>query len=77
MTGYCENCAKQNECHKDIGIIWGFCNSDYAPKPISDDAQEIHTVFCDNGRFDFENKTDAESFCNNNKIDRSAIVQTL
>lgn len=32
MKGYCENCAKEENCKKDIGIIWGFCNTDFAPK---------------------------------------------
>lgn len=29
MSGKCDNCAKRNECSKPIGIIWGFCNTDY------------------------------------------------
>lgn len=32
MTGYCERCAKRENCKKDIGIIWGFCNTDYVPE---------------------------------------------
>ena len=32
MSGYCENCAKEQTCHKDIGIIWGFCNTDFEPR---------------------------------------------
>ena len=32
MNGYCENCAKCETCRKDIGIIWGFCNTDFEPK---------------------------------------------
>lgn len=32
MSGYCENCAKCENCRKDIGIIWGFCNTDFEPK---------------------------------------------
>ena len=31
MIGYCENCAKVEYCTKDIGLIWGFCNTDFAP----------------------------------------------
>ena len=31
MSGNCENCAKKEQCHKDIGIIWGFCNTDFVP----------------------------------------------
>ena len=77
MTGYCENCAKLETCHKDIGIIWGFCNADYTPKAIPDNAEEIYTVFCDDGRFDFERRSDALSFCNNNGLDLATIVQTL
>lgn len=32
MGGNCENCAKVETCKKDIGIIWGFCNTDFEPK---------------------------------------------
>ena len=32
MTGECENCAKRDSCRKEIGIIWGFCNTDFEPK---------------------------------------------
>lgn len=31
MYGVCENCAKNNRCKADIGIIWGFCNTDFEP----------------------------------------------
>lgn len=29
MKGYCESCAKRDTCKKDIGIIFGFCKTDY------------------------------------------------
>lgn len=32
MKGNCENCVKKNQCKKDIGIIWGFCNTDFIPE---------------------------------------------
>ena len=32
MKGECENCKHERTCTKDIGIIWGFCNTDYEPK---------------------------------------------
>lgn len=32
MKGHCENCKHEDSCKKDIGIIWGFCNTDYEPK---------------------------------------------
>lgn len=32
MSGECENCAKLETCCKDIGIIWGFCNTDFEPR---------------------------------------------
>lgn len=32
MSGECETCAKRENCRKDIGIIWGFCNTDYEPE---------------------------------------------
>lgn len=31
MTGCCESCKKYPECRKDIGVIWGHCNTDYEP----------------------------------------------
>lgn len=31
MKGNCETCAKRKTCTKDIGIIFGFCNTDYEP----------------------------------------------
>ena len=38
MSGNCENCAKRETCHKDIGFIWGFCNTDFEPK-LADDGE--------------------------------------
>ena len=35
MGGTCETCAKEKECRKDIGIIFGFCNIDYIKKEDS------------------------------------------
>ena len=32
MWGVCEDCKRFAECHKDIGIIWGGCYSDFEPK---------------------------------------------
>lgn len=32
MTGECESCAKRETCKKDIGFIWGFCNTDFVPE---------------------------------------------
>lgn len=31
MAGNCDTCAKKETCTKDIGFIWGFCNTDYKP----------------------------------------------
>lgn len=31
-NGKCEDCKKIKECKKTIGIIWGFCNTDFEPK---------------------------------------------
>ncbi len=28
----CEQCAKRGECKKEIGIIFGGCVADYAPR---------------------------------------------
>ena len=28
-TGYCEDCVKRQWCRKSIGIMFGFCNTDY------------------------------------------------
>lgn len=27
----CDTCAQRATCKKDIGVIWGFCNTDYEP----------------------------------------------
>jgi len=29
MSGMCESCTKRDGCKKDIGFIFGFCNTDY------------------------------------------------
>lgn len=45
MTGYCENCAKEQTCTKMIGIWVGFCSTDFEPKGEDDDdheAEESH-----------------------------------
>lgn len=34
--GNCEDCKKIKECKKTIGIIWGFCNTDFEPKDTDD-----------------------------------------
>lgn len=31
MKGTCETCAKREHCKKDIGFMFGFCNTDYEP----------------------------------------------
>lgn len=41
MTGYCENCEKRNECRKEIGIIWGFCNTDFEPETDQIETEQI------------------------------------
>lgn len=41
MGNCCENCVKRMECRKDIGIIWGYCNTDY--EPIADVLYTIDT----------------------------------
>ena len=28
----CETCANLKSCKKTIGVVWGFCNTDYIPK---------------------------------------------
>lgn len=30
--GRCENCTKEENCTKYIGMVYGFCNLDYEPK---------------------------------------------
>lgn len=32
MKGTCETCTKRERCKKDIGFIFGFCNTDYEPE---------------------------------------------
>lgn len=29
MKGNCEDCTKRGECKKEIGIIFGYCDTDY------------------------------------------------
>ena len=40
MSGNCENCARRETCKKAIGIIAGFCNTDFAPVEKSREEQE-------------------------------------
>lgn len=28
----CETCARREACTKDIGVIWGYCVTDYKPQ---------------------------------------------
>lgn len=44
MKGNCENCAKAKTCRKDIGIIWGFCNTDY--EPLEDEDEDTGNAVC-------------------------------
>lgn len=32
MSGDCENCANRKNCTKMIGIVWGWCATDFVPK---------------------------------------------
>ena len=32
MTGECKDCANLKNCTKMIGIVWGFCRTDFQPK---------------------------------------------
>ena len=32
MYGKCENCAKQMNCWKPVGVQFGFCETDFEPK---------------------------------------------
>ena len=41
MKGECIDCKYEATCHKEIGIIWGFCNTDFAP---TEDKKEIYHV---------------------------------
>ena len=34
MKGNCETCAKRDSCKKDIGFMFGFCNTDYEPDTV-------------------------------------------
>lgn len=31
IEGYCETCKHKETCTKDIGFIWGFCETGYEP----------------------------------------------
>lgn len=39
MEKACETCAKAETCHKFIGIVWGFCETDYQPKEQEAEAE--------------------------------------
>lgn len=32
MKKSCETCKHSNECNRTMGIMWGFCNTNYEPK---------------------------------------------
>ena len=38
MAGNCENCAKREQCKKEIGIIFGFCNTEFEPEQEEEDS---------------------------------------
>ena len=40
MSGKCENCAKRETCKKDIGFLFGFCNTDFVPKKEQEQEEE-------------------------------------
>ncbi len=37
MKKECNTCVHNDQCKKTIGIIWGFCNTDYEPQPTPTD----------------------------------------
>ena len=41
MEKSCETCKKANSCNKTIGIIWGFCNTDYEPQPTPTNTEPL------------------------------------
>ena len=45
MSGYCENCLKEDTCKKTIGIMFGFCNTDYRPKREESQAKQMLQAF--------------------------------
>lgn len=74
MSGNCNACAKRETCRKDIGIIWGFCNTDYQPDErivecngllIEHDfygSGEYSVQFCGDDLM-FETLDEAKAFC--------------
>jgi len=32
MQGECENCAKAKTCRKTVGIMFGYCSTEFQPK---------------------------------------------
>ena len=32
MKGNCEDCKKKDDCSKAIGLMYGYCNTDFEPK---------------------------------------------
>lgn len=43
--GNCEDCKKIKDCKKFIGIVWGFCNTDFEPND-ADDKKEGEWIPC-------------------------------
>lgn len=32
MSGTCDECIREKECKKTIGIMFGYCNTEFIPK---------------------------------------------
>lgn len=43
--GKCEDCSKLDECNKPVGIMFGFCNTDFEPKTKSE-SEDKHEQSC-------------------------------
>lgn len=43
MQGYCENCKRKNVCNKVMGMLSGFCVTDYEPGEKKY-RYEVHTL---------------------------------
>lgn len=41
MEKSCETCKNAKSCHKTIGVIWGFCLTDYEPQPTAPKSNDL------------------------------------
>lgn len=47
MKGQCKDCAKRETCSKDIGNMFGYCNTDFVPELNTVDVKKEVTATLD------------------------------